>query len=162
MDTWSIGDYAPVIDKSQDLVLLGYNVSEEWTMVKYQRKLNTGDNLDQSLTVGGVYSFCIGYTTDDRMKYHGPNYAMFDIKLDVGMQPDVVCPDGHVVINGNCSFNEIEDPIYYTKIQEGIWLYWEFKNDESIDFLIKYNFRGWFGLGKPFAFDFIFKVFGLF
>lgn len=25
---------------------------------------------------------------------------------------------------------------------------WEYQSNDTIDFLIKYNFRGWFGLGK--------------
>lgn len=45
-------------------------------------------------------------------------------------------------------YNDIREPITYKEIKPGIYVYWEvFSSNKSINFLYKYNFRGWFALG---------------
>ncbi len=57
---------------------MGYNLTDEWTTVKYSRQLDTNDSAeDRVLEIGRQYSFILAYTKDDRIKQHGPNYAVF-------------------------------------------------------------------------------------
>ncbi len=49
---------------------------------------------------------------------------------------------------GECISNTISKLQSYIKIKDGITLYWQFiDNDDSIDFMYEYNFKGWFSIG---------------
>lgn len=52
-------------------------------------------------------------------------------------------------MNGECTTNDISNPVSYARILGDRWvLYWEFKDDDkSIDFMVKYSWRGWWGMG---------------
>lgn len=45
-------------------------------------------------------------------------------------------------------FNDIREPVSKFEIMPGIFLHWEIEPDnKTVDFLFKYNFRGYFSIG---------------
>ena len=44
--------------------------------------------------------------------------------------------------------NDLSEPINSVEILKGIYLFWQFTNNlTTVEFMFKYDFRGWFGLG---------------
>lgn len=45
-------------------------------------------------------------------------------------------------------YNDIRESSSFVEIEPGINLFWEiFSENNTIDFLFKYNFKGWFAIG---------------
>mgnify|MGYP002623395179 CR=1 FL=1 len=89
-DRWSYEHGPPSLDTDlvsennlpgeNNLELLGYSVSENGTIVKVRRALDTGDEFDTPITIGEnnlIWSYGFG----PMLQYHGPNHGTLTVNL---------------------------------------------------------------------------------
>ncbi len=51
-------------------------------------------------------------------------------------------------MGAECVPNNVTEPVNSMEILKGIYLFWQFTNNKTtVEFMYKYNFRGWFSLG---------------
>ncbi|KRX05977.1 hypothetical protein PPERSA_01055 [Pseudocohnilembus persalinus] len=70
------GYHDPKIDNQNDLIILGYRVSNSITSVKFQRAFDTGDSNDKVLLKDNDYTFIAAYTNSDSVQEHSGSQAV--------------------------------------------------------------------------------------
>ncbi|KRX06844.1 hypothetical protein PPERSA_11489 [Pseudocohnilembus persalinus] len=99
IDGYLDGYHNPDVDSQNDLILLGYSVSDSLTKVKFQRALDTGDSKDKVLVIDNDYTFIAAYTQADSVQGHaGSQAVIFDVTLTgefVGTAKPLQIPTTH-------------------------------------------------------------------
>ena len=92
LDMYSSSYSTPQTDKTNDLNLLGYGVVNGSMFIKYERKINTGDKSDFSLTPGNI-EMAYAYSGGKRLEYHHNNRGRFNVDFVQGYNGGVALED---------------------------------------------------------------------